>query len=118
MFYFFSRDKKNVCFKVGVKKKKLCANFSEKKNITESNNLGPPPPPRNQMVRPLTRDGCWNAVFSLIYTPDLFTTRSIFVINLLSLHISWQNSRTHNDASLHFLSLNAWAVRRVYVTGL
>ena len=26
-----------------VLKKKLCANFSEKKNITESNNLGPPP---------------------------------------------------------------------------
>ena len=50
MFYFFSRDKKNVCFKVGAKKK-LCANFSEKKSITESNNLGPPPP-RNQMVRP------------------------------------------------------------------
>ena len=44
MFYFFSRDKKNVCFKVGAKKKKLCANFSEKKNITESNNLAPPPP--------------------------------------------------------------------------
>ena len=50
MFYFFSRDKKNVCFKVSAKKKKLCADFSEKKNITESNNLGPPP--RNQMVRP------------------------------------------------------------------
>ena len=44
MFYFFSRDKKNVCFKVSAKKKKLCANFSKKKNITESNNLGPPPP--------------------------------------------------------------------------
>ena len=27
-----------------VLKKKLCANFSEKKNRTESNNLAPPPP--------------------------------------------------------------------------
>ena len=30
-----------------VLKKKLCANFSEKKNITESNNLGPPPQKSN-----------------------------------------------------------------------
>ena len=43
MFYFFSRDKKNVCFKVGAKKKN-CVLIFQKKNITESNNLGPPPP--------------------------------------------------------------------------
>ena len=49
MFYFFSRDKKNVCFKVGAKKKN-CVLIFQKKNITESNNLAPPP--RNQMVRP------------------------------------------------------------------
>ena len=30
-----------------VLKKKLCANFSEKKNITESNNLAPPPPQKS-----------------------------------------------------------------------
>ena len=41
---FFFQGQKNVCFKFGAKKKKLCANFSEKKNITESNNLAPPPP--------------------------------------------------------------------------
>ena len=42
MFYFFSRDKKNVCFKVGAKKKN-CVLIFQKKNITESNNLAPPP---------------------------------------------------------------------------
>ena len=30
-----------------VLKKQLCANFSEKKNITESNNLAPPPPQKS-----------------------------------------------------------------------
>ena len=50
MFYFFSRDKKNVCFKVGAKKKN-CVLIFQKKTTTESNNLAPPP--RNQMVRPL-----------------------------------------------------------------
>ena len=56
MFFFFSRDKKNVCFKVGAKKKKLCANFSEKKNITESNNLGTPPPPQKSNGASLSFD--------------------------------------------------------------
>ena len=53
MFYFFSRDKKNICFKVGAEKK-MCANFSEKKNITESNNLAPPPPPEIKWCVPYT----------------------------------------------------------------
>ena len=41
-----------------VLKKKLCANFSEKKNITESNNLGPsPPPPQKSNGASLTSYG-------------------------------------------------------------
>ena len=43
MFYFFPGTKKNVCFKVGAKKKN-CVLILQKKNITESNNLDPPPP--------------------------------------------------------------------------
>ena len=48
MFYFFSRDKKNVCSKVGAKKKN-CVLIFQKKNIglTESNNLVPPPQKSN-----------------------------------------------------------------------
>ena len=33
-----------------------------------------------------------NSVYSLIYTPDLFITRCIFVLNSLALLMSWQNS--------------------------
>ena len=44
--FIFSRDKKMFVSR-SVLKKKLCADFSEKKNITESNNLGPPPQKSN-----------------------------------------------------------------------
>ena len=45
-FIFFPGTKKNVCFKVGAKKKN-CVLIFQKKNITESNNLGPPPPQKS-----------------------------------------------------------------------
>ena len=62
--------------------------------------------------------GVQNALHSLIYAPDLFITRRIFVINSLAIFRSRQNSWTHNDALLSFLSPEAWAVRRVCVTGV
>ena len=40
------------------------------------------------------------------------------MLNSLTLLIAWQNSRTHNDALLQFLSFKAWGVRRVCVTGV
>ena len=45
-FIFFSGTK-TMFVSRSVLKKKLCANFSEKKNITESNNLAPPPQKSN-----------------------------------------------------------------------
>ena len=48
----------------------------------------------------------------------MFITHCIFVIYLLALFTSGQNSWTHNDALLSFLSLKAWAVRRECATGV
>ena len=53
-------------------------------------------------------------VFADLYT-WLFITHCKFVLNSLALLISWQNSWTHNDAMLLFLSLKAWALRPVWV---
>ena len=41
-----------------------------------------------------------SAVWPGLYTPVLFITRCIVVLNSLVLLISWQNSWTHNDALL------------------
>ena len=56
-FIFFPGTKKMFVSR-SVLKKKLCANFSEKKNITESNNLGPPPPQKSNGAS-LIRSWSW-----------------------------------------------------------
>ena len=48
-FIFFPGTKKMFVSRSVIKKN--CVLIFQKKNITESNNLAPPPP-RNQMVRP------------------------------------------------------------------